>query len=276
MAADERPLLDGPGPRRGAVPAAVSVRRALRPKGTTAGEAAGYLLVRATGWLPLLLSLAADGALLAYTAAFVAAWANVFCFSFAWYDAGRTRSWPKTLDIAFIVVTGVFTMLAWYLPKDGVNRVHTLVYDFSDAMVCGGLAVGVGAAWALGYPFIRSHVADSVDEEGIGHPVLKHFVRRLTAMWLLVFSLMAVVTLVPAIIHVEGDDDGTAKTICLVSVYIILAFGLLATYWLYPAYFDKHIDEVADLYPKEMEMWNAEHPDHEYAPRDEEVGKITN
>lgn len=223
MEAEDRPLLE-----RGAVPAAVSARRALRPKeGTTPGEAAGYVLVRATGWLPLVLTLAADGALLAYSAAFVAAWANVFCFSFAWYDRGRTYSWPKTLDLAFIVVTGVFTMLAWYLPDDGVARVHIMVYGFSDAMVCGGLVIGVGVAWALGYPFVRSHVADSVDEEGLSHPVLKHFVRRLTAMWLVVFSLMALVTLVPAILHAEADVDGdTAKTICLVSVYIILAFGL--------------------------------------------------
>eukprot|EP00580_Thalassiosira_gravida_P007245 CAMPEP_0201644786 /NCGR_PEP_ID=MMETSP0493-20130528/30893_1 /ASSEMBLY_ACC=CAM_ASM_000838 /TAXON_ID=420259 /ORGANISM="Thalassiosira gravida, Strain GMp14c1" /LENGTH=147 /DNA_ID=CAMNT_0048119581 /DNA_START=56 /DNA_END=499 /DNA_ORIENTATION=- len=133
-------------------------------------------------------------------------------------------------------------------------------------MVSGGLVLGIIVAWMLGYPLIKNHmVADSVDDEGIDHPILKHFIRRLTAMWIGVFSIMALIALVPAVINLQEGVvvSDTVEIVCVVLEFIALALGLLISHWLYPAYFDKHQDEIAAKYKEEIDMWNKEHPDHE-------------
>mmetsp|Transcript_17805 Transcript_17805/g.38519 ORF Transcript_17805/g.38519 Transcript_17805/m.38519 type:complete len:287 (+) Transcript_17805:55-915(+) len=266
---DESPLLRSPNST-----SAASANKALSAKESRACdgtcEAVGYFLIQAMSWMPLVLSLAGEG-LLAYTAAFVAAWFNVLCISLIWYEMGKTYSWPKTLDIIFIVINGILTFLTWTIPDN-----MTTINSFSNTMICGGIVIGINVAWALGYPFIKSHVADSVDEEGISHPILKHMIRRLTDMWILTFSLMALISLIPPIISIQDGSSGTVNTICLMVMYVVLALALCISYWLYPAYFVKHKDEIADLYLEEIQAWNKEHRNHKYARKDEEGGGLAN
>jgi len=91
---------------------------------------------------------------------------------------GRTASWPKTLDIIFIVLFGILTILAWTLPE---NR-DTIKY-FANVIINGGLALGVAITWMAGHPFIRSYIEDNVGIEGSTYPVVKHMGVLLVCGW---------------------------------------------------------------------------------------------
>ena len=176
---------------------------------------------------------------------------------------GKTASWPKTLDIIFIVLFGILTILAWTLPE---NR-DTIKY-FANVIINGGLALGVAITWMAGHPFIRSYIEDNVGVEGSTYPVVKHMVTRLTSMWLLAFTVMALVSLPPAIMYVQGNPSTTAFNVCNIISYIILGCCLTIAFWLYPAYFEKHQEDIAKNYEEEIAEWEKEHPNHEFSQED--------
>jgi len=87
-------------------------------------------------------------------------------------------------------------------------------------------------------------------------------------MWLVAFTLMTLVSLVPAVMQLQGSPNSTAFMVCNIITWIILAVCLTVAFWLYPEYFEKNQDEFMDMYKKEIEEWDKEHPDHEFAKDD--------
>ena len=126
----------------------------------------------------------------------------------------------------------------------------------------------MAVTWAFGKPFIKNYVEDNVGIEGATHPTVMHMIKRLTTMWLVAFTLMTLVSLVPAVMQLQGSPNSTAFMVCNIITYIILAVCLTVAFWLYPDYFEKHQDEFTDMYKKEIEEWDKEHPDHEFAKDD--------
>lgn len=149
------------------------------------------------------------------------------------------------------------------VPNDREN-----IKYLSGVIINGGIALGVAVTWAFGKPFIKNYVEDNVGIEGATHPTVMHMIKRLTTMWLVAFTLMTLVSLVPAVMQLQGSPNSTAFMVCNIITWIILAVCLTVAFWLYPEYFEKHQDEFTNMYKKEIEEWDKEHPDHEFAKDD--------
>jgi len=61
--------------------------------------------------------------------------------------------------------------------------------------------------------------------------------------------------------------QGNPSTTNVIS-YVILGCCLTVAFWLYPAYFEKHQEDIAKNYEDEIAEWEKEHPDHEFSQED--------
>ena len=103
----------------------------------------------------------------------------------------------------------------------------------SGVIINGGIALGVAVTWAFGKPFIKNYVEDNVGIEGATHPTVMHMIKRLTTMWLVAFTLMTLVSLVPAVMQLQGSPNSTAFMVCNIITWIILAVCLTVAFWFY-------------------------------------------
>ncbi len=94
-----------------------------------------------------------------------------FVLSFLSYRAGRTKTWPKVLDVIFISLFGVLTILAW------ADQKRDEVYKYwSGAIINGGLLLGIIISWLCGHPFVEDYMIDSLgtDRTGLTFPLVRH------------------------------------------------------------------------------------------------------
>lgn len=107
------------------------------------------------------------------------------------------------------------------MPISPVPNNRENIKYLSGVIINGGIAFGVAVTWAFGKPFIKNYVEDNVDIEGA------------TTMWLVAFTLMTLVSLVPAVMQLQGSPNSTAFMACNVITYIILAVCLTVAFWFY-------------------------------------------
>ena len=111
------------------------------------------------------------------------------------------------------------------VPNDREN-----IKYLSGVIINGGIAFGVAVTWAFGKPFIKNYVEDNVGIEGATHPTVVHMIKRLTTMWLVAFTLMTLVSLVPAVMQLQGSPNSTAFMVCNIITWIILAVCLTVAF----------------------------------------------
>mmetsp|Transcript_3930 Transcript_3930/g.6807 ORF Transcript_3930/g.6807 Transcript_3930/m.6807 type:complete len:257 (-) Transcript_3930:1467-2237(-) len=215
------------------------------------------------GWSPLVLSLAIKNPRAMVTGAAGAALSS-FCLSGIFYKIGGTKVWPKIMDISFLSTFGILTILAWTLPEDTLRN----ILPFIDVFVFGGFTLTIGAAWAcFKLRFMDQMMLDYVSDEELSHPSIQHIIVRTTQMFLVGFTLMAVIAAVNGTLSVTGNNTNTLRIVLLVLEYSILGIMLTIAQWLYPEYIasEKGMKMIGDKYPDECAAWNAANPDHEWA-----------
>ena len=235
----------------------VNERSTLTKVKTQRKEPAGgkllFSLMQFLGWVPLILLFTIGDTQLAFTIAFGVVCLNL-ALSLVYHKMGKTRSWPRILDIIFFCLFGSLTIMVWALPEDvGTIKIYT------DVIIFGGMSLGMLLTKIIGKPFIKSFIEDEYDDVSISHPLVQHIIKRLTVLGIVAFGLMGLISLIPAL-------NGEGNIICLVIVYAILVSFLLTAWFWYPAYAEKHAEEICTkYYPEETEEWEKAHPDHEFS-----------
>ncbi|WP_063748858.1 hypothetical protein [Streptomyces sp. NRRL B-24484] len=113
-------------------------------------------------------------------------------------SAGR-GGW-KILDVAGIAFFAVMSLLALFLGRDDLEWLETYAQPISS----GVLAV-VAFGSLLFDPFTAQYARESTPRQYWDSPVFRRVNRLLTAVWGLVFAVIAVLGVVA--VHVEGGDD---------------------------------------------------------------------
>lgn len=202
------------------------------------------LFVKMMEWAPLWCFLFIDNVTYAYTAAFVVVVFNLF-LTYMQHKMGTFAEWPKPLDVIFVAVFGLLTILTW-MYQENVETIE----KYSSAALNGGLALGFLVSWLFGRPVVRGYQVYKLGEAKASHPVIVHMASRLSVMFTVAFASIAVIA------TIYTDSDWTFLICNLIGVGAILT-----AYRFYPAYVVKHADEIADLYRDEIDEWEAKHPE---------------
>ncbi len=202
------------------------------------------LLVNILEWAPLWCFWLIGNVTYAYTAAFVVVVLS-FCLTFVQKRMGELTTFPKPLDVIFVVVFGSLTFLSWAYP----NNVDT-IERYSGSALNGGLALGFLVSWSFGKPVVRGYQVDKLGEEKASHPVLQHIASWLSLMFTAAFASVAIIG---AIFY--GSDWA------LLFSNLILAGAFLTAYRFLPAYVKDHTEEIASLYRNEIDEWESKYPE---------------
>jgi hypothetical protein len=196
-------------------------------------------------WAPLWCFLLIDNAVYAYTAAFAVTVFDVMFLTYVQHKMGKIRVWPKPLDIIFLTVFGLFTILAWIYQESAET-----IELYSSAAISAGLALGFFVSWLLGRPAVNGYVVEKFGEEKASHPVMVHMASRLSVMWTIVFSSVAVISGI-------WPESYWSFFIC----NLIVGGAFITASHFYPAYVKKDPDVIAALYEDEIAEWEAKYPE---------------
>ncbi|KAL7491793.1 hypothetical protein ACHAWT_001057 [Skeletonema menzelii] len=220
-------------------------------------------LLTCLGWSPLVLSSAVKNQRAMVTGAAGAALLS-FCLSGIYYKMGGTKVWPKIMDISFLSTFGILTILAWSLPADTLRN----IIPFLDVFIFGGFALSIGVAWAcFKLRFMEQFMLDYVSDVELSHPTTQHLILKGTQMYLIGFTLMAVIAAVNGALSITGNNTNTLRIILIVVEYSILGIMMTISFWLYPAYItsEKGMKMISEKYSDECAAWEAANPDHEWS-----------
>lgn len=220
-----------------------------------------HTLAGILGWAPLIITfIVQDNFKIMFLSAFVVGCFNLFFVTVILYKWNKTRSWPKTLDVIFVVVFGVLTLVTWIFP-DTVD----FFKNFAGLIINVSLAASVAVTWLFGYPFIKTIIADEVDPIALTHPLVKLMIQIQTGLWLGIFTVCALISIPGGVIYLKGGDTKLAFLVGTIVSSIVTVVGLIFSMWLFPAYFFAHPEKFDGPYEKEIDEWMEEHPDHEYS-----------
>ena len=200
-------------------------------------------------WAPLWCFLFIDNATYAYTAAFGVAAFDMLCLTYIQHKMGKIQEWPKPLDLIFLCVFGLLTILAW-IYQESVETIEL----YSGTAINAFLAIGFFVSWLLGRPVVRGYQVEKLGEEKASHPVMVHMASRMSVMFTIAFSSAALISAI-------WPESDWAMLICNLTV----GGALLTAYHFYPAYVKNNTDEIAALYEDEIAEWEAKHPEINFA-----------
>lgn len=200
-------------------------------------------------WAPLWCFLLIDNVTYAYTAAFGVAAFDMMFLTYVQRKIGKITEWPKPLDVIFLFVFGLLTILTW-IYQESVETIEL----YSGTALNTGLAAGFFISWLLGRPVVRGYQVDKLGEEKASHPVLVHMASRMSVMFTIAFSSAAVIS------AIWPESDWTFL-IC----NLLVGGALLTAYKFYPAWVKNHTEEIAALYEDEIAEWEAKHPELNFA-----------
>ena len=110
------------------------------------------LFLRLMEWAPLWCFLLIDNATYAYTAAFAVAAFDMLFLTYVQHKMGRMATWPKPLDVIFLSVFGLLTILAW-IYQESVKTIEL----YSGTALNVWLALGFFISWLFGRPVVRGY-----------------------------------------------------------------------------------------------------------------------
>ena len=218
------------------------------------------------GFAPLIVGFLISDFRIASTVALSLALFN-FTISYFSYRAGRTRTWPKVLDCIFLSLFAVLTALTW------ADQKRDDVYKYwSSVIINGGMILGMVISWLCGHPFVTDYMQDSldIDKEGLSHPMVRHHIKIMTSIWLIIFVLMEASCLVGAIRSLyppePSQDFVQAFSQPGYIQFIILGFGSVFNI-VYKKYNQRPQakTDVANKYDKEIQEWMMLHPHHKFS-----------
>merc|ERR1712113_638105 len=83
----------------------------------------------------------------------------------------------------------------------------------------------------------------------------------------MIFVVSAFIGAVPGVVLVLTPDADlqTVFQISNIATIVLNVAGMLLTTWWFPAYYFANMETFNKPLEKEIETWNQQHPDHEYA-----------
>eukprot|EP00588_Corethron_pennatum_P025490 CAMPEP_0194323484 /NCGR_PEP_ID=MMETSP0171-20130528/25777_1 /TAXON_ID=218684 /ORGANISM="Corethron pennatum, Strain L29A3" /LENGTH=293 /DNA_ID=CAMNT_0039082143 /DNA_START=66 /DNA_END=947 /DNA_ORIENTATION=+ len=188
-------------------------------------------------------------------------------FGFFMYKIGKTRSWPKPLDVILFILFLVQAISVWFMPKSeffwrfwGGSYFGFLLWLFSAIF------------WYFGSPIMKPLTEDMYGIIGATHPTAMFGIRWTTGVFMTASFLQGVLFL-PTGIQFQLGNYEKAWSLMIwgaiggpVAVVLAIVFSLYGLPW----YMDKYKFSIFDRYKTEITEWNEAHPDELFAKLAEE------
>merc|ERR1712238_328186 len=216
-------------------------------------------------FVPLILLLFVPDLTIAVTAALGVAIFNN-CFSYFMYKMGKTRSWPKILDLMFLVLFFAMTVSIWTKPETidfwwYWNGPISSFFTFFFVVV----------AWAFGYPFAKTFMEDEYGIIGSTHPFCQFCTRVATGTWAAVFFITGVIGLPGGILQAIGKTPSWEFFSMMGWISCIpFILGMLISYVGLPWYINKYEDKIFEKHETEIMAWMVKYPDEKFTKMYEE------
>ena len=186
------------------------------------------------------------------------------------YWMKKTRVFPKYMDVTLLLTMASLTIVAW--TQENISNwlmVHFMLILWASIFVESSIL------WMLGYPYGKAAMADEVDDSGLTHPCVCHYIRMTTGAFVLLWFL-STVAVIPAAVYWEMGMRGDmakfkqAANVVQIGVYVNIGLGVISGIWMawYARHFWKNIDKIAAKYEEEIKEWEEQHPDHAMAQDD--------
>mmetsp|Transcript_66721 Transcript_66721/g.74750 ORF Transcript_66721/g.74750 Transcript_66721/m.74750 type:complete len:308 (-) Transcript_66721:124-1047(-) len=223
------------------------------------------MLMFGLSFVPIVLGFAVSDFKIAVTAGMVVAIFNM-CFSYFMYKKGKTRSWPKILDICLLVINFIQTVTIWTNPETA---------DFwrfwSGSIVSFFQCIFLAIAWVFGYPFTKTYVEDEYGLIGSTFPFLKFAIRVGTSTWVVAFFVGGLISLPGGILQATGKtpSDEYFRNIGFVS-YVPFILAILICFVGLPWYLHLYEAKIFKKYETEIMAWYVKYPDEKFTKMYEE------
>jgi len=223
------------------------------------------MLMFGLSFVPIVLGYFISDFRIAVTAAMGFALCNM-CFSYFMYKMGKTRSWPKILDICLLVITFIETVTIWTAPESA---------DFWKFW--GGSIVNffqcffLALTWVFGYPFTKTYLEDEYGLIGSTFPFCQFAIRVGTGTWVAAFFVGGLIGLPGGILQAAGETPSQEFfTMMGWIVFIPFILAILICFVGLPWYLDKYDEAITKKYEKEIMVWYAKYPDEKFTKMYEE------
>jgi len=216
-------------------------------------------------FVPIVLGFAISDFKIAATAGMGVALFNM-CFSYFMYKMGKTRSWPKILDIMLLVIFFIQTVTIWTKP-DTADFWKFWGGPIVMFFECFFLAL----TWVFGYPFTKTYMEDEYGLIGATHPFCQLGTRVSTGTWVAAFFVSGVIGLPGGILHATGETPSQEffRTIMLVGL-IPFILAVLISFVGLPWYMAMNEEAIFQKYHQEIMAWYAKYPDEKFTKMYEE------
>lgn len=180
--------------------------------------------------------------------------------SFMMYKLGKTKSWPKPLDICFFVLFGIQTIVVFAYPESGdFWRFWGGAYFNLTAFLF------LSVMWCFGKPFTKTFAEDEYGKIGVTHPVCKWAVKITCGVWVAAFGIMGCLSLPAGVAQQRGTPSTDLLAIFTYGSVVVTVLALSISFMLLPWYMEKYEDKIMDKHMDEILEWNAKHPDEDWA-----------
>jgi len=183
-------------------------------------------------------------------------------FAFFMYKMGKTRSWPKPLDVIFFILFLVQTIAVWVKPdsNDFWRFWGGVYFNLLQALL-------VAIFWYFGNPFTKSYAEDDYGIIGATHPMVMFGIRCSTGAWVTAFFLSGVLCIPSGIYNQLGNVDNAVSAMKLGAIgsTVVIVSALVFSFSCLPWYMNKYEDAIFDRYETEIMEWKDAHPDEELA-----------
>jgi len=223
------------------------------------------MLMFGLSFVPIVLGFAISDFKIAVTAGMGVALFNM-CFSYFMYKMGKTRSWPKILDICLLVITFIQTVTIWTNPETA---------DFwrfwSGSIVSFFQCFFLALTWVFGYPFTKTYMEDEYGLIGSTFPYCQFAIRVGTGTWVAAFFVGGLIGLPGGILQAVGETPSEEffRMIMLIGL-VPFILALLICFVGLPWYLDKYDEAIFKKYSKEIMVWYAKYPDEKFTKMYEE------
>jgi len=221
-----------------------------------------WMSLLGVGYDPLFLpSVFTDNADEVVTLSFLLALANM-AIEYYWFTLGGSKVAIRVLSTSLAIAYGS----VFCITREGV-----LDPEFRDLLLGNWLqpvsntvlTVCLGLALAGGHSFVDDHLADTVTEEQMSHPITKHYSKTMASIWMTAFSVMSATGLIGmAGTLFMSDLSEDFVEFFLNPGYLAnlaLIFGFVGQL-LYRNYLTATIDQKLEFYKDDIDRWNRDHP----------------
>jgi len=220
------------------------------------------------GWVPLILAGAVPDYRVAVTSALGVALFNQLCIYALHRLTGFPRIWPRTLDSIFTVLFLALTIAAWADQSRDEE-----IEAWTGFVINGGLFLGATIAGLSGHSFIKDEMASNerFTQAQLSHPVLLHTTRVMLWLWLGVFGLMALVSLVGGVRDLFEPKPSSQFVYAFsnpayLTFVVLIAGGAATGLYTWRMRADrKFVTAIASRYQRELEAWAEANPEDPWA-----------